>query len=77
MEEEKLRAVLDEDISSVLEKFGQVQAVVDGEIICQECGIPITLKNIQVIIPLREGKFHYVCNRVECVIAYLEKQKDV
>ena len=77
MDEEKLRAVLDEDIPAVLEKFGQKQAILDGEILCQECGTPINLTNIQIIIPLVNDEFYYVCDRVECMDEYLMKQKDV
>ena len=69
--------VLDEDIPAVLEKLGQKQAVLDGKILCHECKTLIDLTNIQMIIPVENESFYYICDNAECMDAYLIKQKEV
>ncbi|MBM4349848.1 MAG: hypothetical protein FJ106_08180 [Deltaproteobacteria bacterium] len=73
MKEEVIRTVLDEDIGKVLDNLGQLEAVQNGEIHCCECGIPVSVKSIQIIMPLEGGNFKYVCNNTECVLSYSAK----
>jgi len=75
MKEETVRAMLDEDIEVILRKLEQLDAVQQGEVYCSQCGIPLALKNIQIIVPLGESRFQYVCNRTECVEAYGKGQE--
>jgi hypothetical protein len=73
MKEEIIRTVLDEDIGKVLDSLGQLEAVQNGEIHCCGCGIPVSVKSIQIIMPLEDGSFEYVCNNTECVLSYSAK----
>jgi D-ribose pyranose/furanose isomerase RbsD len=75
MKHDNLHAVLDEDVARVLAELGQLHAVETGDILCHECGIPITLKNIQIIMALPSGEYHFVCDRTECVRSYMRKQE--
>jgi hypothetical protein len=75
MKEEIIRTILDEDIEKVLDSLGQLDAVQNGEMHCRECGIPVSVKSIQIIMPLEGGSFEYVCNNTECVHSYLAKHE--
>jgi RNA polymerase-binding transcription factor DksA len=75
MKQAKLITVLDHDMKRVLQELDQFEAIENGEIYCHECGVPITLKNIQIIIPMANGKLEYVCNNVDCVQGYGEKHR--
>ncbi len=72
MKEEKISAILDEDMEQVLESIGQLHAIKNGEIYCSECGTTISIENIQLIIPLENGYFEYVCKNTLCVHSYSE-----
>jgi hypothetical protein len=73
MKEEVIHTVLDEDVGKVLDSLGQLEAVQNGETRCCECGIPVSVKTIQIIMPLEDGSFEYVCNNTECVLSYSTK----
>ena len=75
MEEEKINAILDEDIEAVLESIGQLDAVRNGEVLCCECGIQVSPESIQTILPLADGNFLYTCNGIECVKSFLDKHR--
>jgi hypothetical protein len=62
-----LNAVLDEDLQGLLRSIGQLEPIERGEVICVKCGAPITLENLQLIIPMSEGKYHIVCNTSSCI----------
>ena len=74
MEEKRLHAVLDEDIEKLLDKLGQLEPIQNGEVTCHECGAPIMVKNLQIILPLPNGGFHFVCSNTDCVRAHAEKE---
>ena len=73
MKNEDLVAVLDEDLKLVLDKLGQLRALENGEILCSECGTPMALRNIQIIVPDKNGKMKYVCSNTECVQSFTNK----
>ena len=75
MEIDNLHAVLDEDMTRVLEELGQLQSLESGNILCHECGTPIALKNLQIIVPMLSGEYRFVCDKIECVESYLSKQE--
>lgn len=75
MEEEKISAILDEEIEAVLKSIGQLDAVRNGEVLCCECGIQVSLESIQTIQPLTDGSFLYTCNSIECAKSFLDKQR--
>ena len=65
-----IQAVLDEDLSDLLRSLGELAAVQAGERFCKICKTLITLRNLQMIIPLEEGGFEFVCDKPECIEAY-------
>lgn len=77
MKQEKLTIVLDKDVKRLLEELDQLESIENGEIYCCECGGPVTLKNIQIIMPMDNGKLEYVCNNIDCVQGYAEKHRVV
>lgn len=64
-----LQAVMDEDLREFLQSIGQLELFEKGEGFCRSCGTLLTLKNIQLIVPLQEGGFTFVCDRPDCVAA--------
>jgi hypothetical protein len=75
MKIDNLHAVLDEDVTRVLAELGQLQSMESGDILCHECGTPIALKNLQIIVPMLSGEYRFVCDRTDCVESYLSKQE--
>lgn len=71
--EENIEVLLDKDIDEVLKALGEIQRIDDGEAFCRECGIPITRRNLQIIVPGKEERIEYVCNEVKCVSKYLKQ----
>jgi hypothetical protein len=74
-EEEKIKAVFDEEIEEVLRKIGKLDDIKNGEVLCSECGIQVSVESIQIILPLGDGTWDFVCNGIECVRSYLGKQR--
>ena len=70
MKEHVLQAVLDEDVIKLLESLDQLKLIESQGIFCSQCGNPITINNLQLIIPLKKDKFEYVCNDSDCVEQY-------
>jgi hypothetical protein len=68
-----LQAVMDEDLRGLLASIGELEAVESGQRFCSVCNRPITLANLQVIVPLGDGGFRFVCNQPECVAASNER----
>jgi len=73
MKREFLDAVLDDDLRGLLKSIGQLEHVEEGEVVCCKCGTPITLRNLQLIIPLGDSRFDFVCSDPPCVEHYYEK----
>jgi hypothetical protein len=67
MKSKKLKAVLDEDIESLLQSLGQLELILNGEIRCSFGDELITLRNIQAIVPLANQEFRYVCDNTMCI----------
>ena len=64
-----LQAVMDEDLRELLHSLHQLEAIENGQLFCEVCGTLVTLKNLQLIIPLQSGEFRFVCDRPDCVSA--------
>jgi hypothetical protein len=58
---------MDEDLGEFLESIGQLEPINAGQRFCSVCGTLVTLKNLQIIVPLEGGGFAFVCDRPECV----------
>ena len=76
MKELTLQAVLDEDITKLLESLGQLELIENHKIFCSQCGNPIMINNLQLIIPLEENHFEYVCNDSNCIELYYNREND-
>lgn len=72
---ESLHAVLDEDLVNLLQSIGQLERIENGSEYCSQCGLPINVNNVQVIVPLPEGKFTFVCNDLSCVEKYYKERR--
>ena len=76
-ERKQVRALHEDDIDNLLEKFGLKEKFYNSVIKCKFCGVVIDRENIYSI--LREsGSLNFVCNNPKCVIemsTYLEIKK--
>lgn len=71
---EKLYTVFDEDLIELLKSINQWDALQRGELFCVNCKTPITLKNLQIIIPNNKEDFDFICNVTGCIASYKEKE---
>lgn len=72
MSEKPLQAVLDEDLVSLLKSIGQLERIEAATVFCSQCGVLITLHNLQLIIPSSKDQFEFVCDDFKCVEKYYE-----
>ena len=63
----RVKAAYKEDIPAILEKLNMRNAVEDGLVYCTQCGQTISLNNLGVIIPKKEGRVEIICNAPECI----------
>ena len=71
----KINAIYDEDLKSFLCSKDELPHIVNGERFCKICGVPINLNNIQMVIPHANAEFEYICESINCVEKYHEKNK--
>ncbi len=67
-------AVLDEDLRDLLCSIGELEPIVRGERFCGICHTLVTVQNVQMIIPLKGGRFEFICDKPECVEASAQTQ---
>lgn len=72
---DKINAVYNEDLTSFLNKKGELTHIENGERFCKICGTPINLNNIQMVIPFKNMAFEYICESINCVEKYHENTK--
>lgn len=60
MKPEELKVVLDEDLPKLLEALGLREKLEDGEILCHQCGVPVTFSTIGLIRPTASGYLFFV-----------------
>jgi len=70
MKSDKLQAIFEEDIEGLLSKIGMLDIIQRGDSCCFKCGVQITLKNLQLLIPVVDSKFEFVCNESKCIESY-------
>ena len=72
---QKIKAIYNEDMEGFLEKVGELKEIQNGNRFCEICGTPISIQNIQIVIPLSNNQFKYVCDSITCVEQYNEIKK--
>jgi RNA polymerase-binding transcription factor DksA len=73
MKDQSIQAVLEDDLIGLLKSIGELENIENGSRVCGECGRPIALQNLQMIVPAEKGTFRYVCNCLSCIDAYHRK----
>jgi hypothetical protein len=68
----ELKAIYNEDLEELLQSVNELEPINNGERFCKECGTPISLNNIQMVIPKKGQPYEYVCDSVICVENYHE-----
>lgn len=61
----ELKAILNSDLSELLNKFSQWDNFVNEQIMCSVCNTVITQENIGSI-KLSDGKLIFTCNKSSC-----------
>ena len=64
---EKISAIYSEELKKFLEKNGEMEKLLNGEVFCQICDNILEIDNIQLIIPNKGKGFKYVCDRPDCI----------
>ena len=72
MEKENIPAIFSEDLHDFLFNTSELEKILAGNRFCKICLNPITLQNIQLVVPFRNKPFEYVCNSVSCIENYYE-----
>lgn len=72
---EKLYTVFDEDLNDLLKSINRWDALQSGELFCKTCKSPITLKNLQIIIPNLQEDFDFYCNNSNCISKYKQMEE--
>lgn len=63
---QKIRAVQDEDLPSLLSAFGVLDQIDSEECLCLSCDAVINLHNIGAIVTTR-GKVAIICSNLSCI----------
>lgn len=66
MTNQTILAVDDDDLTGLLKSMNLLDAIQSGEAFCSSCNSPITLQNIQFIIPHSNLAIDLICNRPTC-----------
>lgn len=71
----RIQAVLDDDLTGVLNNLGLTESLRNGELRCCICGDPVTEESLQGIVP--QGKsISVLCAKSACLKQIAEKGKD-
>jgi len=65
VQDNKMKAVHDKDLESLLKSLHVYEAVVNGKYKCLFCDKKITLDNIDSIVPYKES-IQFTCDKSEC-----------
>jgi hypothetical protein len=69
----KFQTILDEDLENILKSISLFERIQNGDVLCSQCGVQITLKNLQLLIPMPNKNFEFVCSDPKCIETYYEK----
>ena len=73
---ESLAAVHDDDLTAFLTSIGAIHDINAGRIRCKFCGEPISLENLQAVLP-DSGSISYICNKTQCIRDFLNYTREV
>ena len=65
-ERQKIKAVHDSDLDGLLESLGILEKIRKGYLKCNVCGGSISMENIQLIIPIKDG-IGLCCDKLSCL----------
>jgi RNA polymerase-binding transcription factor DksA len=77
MKDKTLNAVYEEELPRFLKSIGQWDKIESGEVFCCICHEPISLEKLQLVIPLADNQFKFVCSRPDCVEQYYEQECNI
>jgi len=66
MNSEELKVVLDEELEQLLKSLGLFSRVESGEILCAQCGTPISLATLGAICAQQDG-YLVICSNRTCM----------
>ena len=67
----EVNAILDNQIESLLKETGQFEDFINGNILCESCKTIITVQNIGIIQPIKDGKkVLFYCDSKDCIEEY-------
>ncbi len=75
-----INAVLDQDLEALLKQTNKYEDLVNGRVLCENCGKVIAIENIGIVVPdikneVIELKFY--CDNIDCIQKYyLENARD-
>lgn len=72
----EVRSVHRRNLQTVLDGLGLLNALDEGQLSCEGCGIKLTWENVGTIFR-KEGKIHLSCDRPECIVLALNRDRSV
>jgi hypothetical protein len=73
MKKQSQKVLYDEDLGKFLSSVNQLAELEAGHLFCKECGVVITQSNLQLIVPISEVSYEYVCKSPQCVKNYYDQ----
>jgi len=67
-----ITAIHDSDLFKVLKKLGLYEGVAEGRFRCFVCGRRIDFENLGGLFKSGDGKIHFVCSNVKCLVTAAE-----
>ncbi len=76
-EKKQIKAILDTEIADLLRHTEQYEQFLKEEILCENCGKPITIENIGIVVPYKKYdkiQLSFYCNDIICIQKYYESK---
>lgn len=72
---QEVKAIYNEDLENFLKEKGELEGILNGNRFCLNCGGPISLNNIQLVIPYKNKTYEYICDAIACVEKYHDQKQ--